>query len=172
MPGPVPGRRYPAYQFGEIVGIELLGILLDHEVVDDGTDVLTGHLPLVQGLIARLRERLRCRLTFRYPQISRSRLTISMAEAAASPPFVAGLGARSLNGLLDAVDGQHAEGDRDAVLSVTCAIPFTHSPATYSKCGVPPRITAPSATIASYSPLAAILSSTSGISKAPAVARW
>ena len=49
----------------------------------------------------------------------------------------------------------------------TVAIPFTHSPATYSKCGVPPLITAPKAIIASYFFVAATRCTTTGNSKAP-----
>src|SRR5690242_9915098 len=45
--------------------------------------------------------------------------------------------------------------------------PRAHSPATYSKCGVSPRITQPSAITAWYSPLAANLSAASGSSNAP-----
>ncbi len=49
----------------------------------------------------------------------------------------------------------------------TWARPLVHSPATYSKCGVPPRMTAPRAMMASYSPCCATFCATSGISKAP-----
>jgi hypothetical protein len=63
--------------------------------------------------------------------------------------LVAGLGAGALDGLLDAVHGEHAEGDGNVVARLTWAMPLVHSPATCSKCGVPPRITAPRAMIAS-----------------------
>ncbi|MNR24153.1 hypothetical protein D3C85_1412170 [compost metagenome] len=49
----------------------------------------------------------------------------------------------------------------------TWARPLVHSPATYSKCGVPPRMTAPRAMMAEYSPCWATFWATSGISKAP-----
>jgi len=49
----------------------------------------------------------------------------------------------------------------------TCPTPFDTSLATYSKCGVPPRITAPSATAASKRLLRATRRITAGISKVP-----
>ena len=46
--------------------------------------------------------------------------------------------------LVEVVGGQHAEHDRGGpVSSATRCRPAAHSPATYSKCGVSPRITAP-----------------------------
>src|ERR1051326_1103754 len=51
--------------------------------------------------------------------------------------------------------------------SATLPSPRAASPATYSKCGVSPRITQPSATLASNRFLAAPASATTGISKAP-----
>jgi hypothetical protein len=47
------------------------------------------------------------------------------------------------------------------------ARPLAHSPATKSKCGVPPRITAPRAMMASYLPVATSFLATSGSSQAP-----
>ena len=53
------------------------------------------------------------------------------------------------------------------VSSDTREIPAAHSPATKSKWGVSPRITAPRHTTASHSPEAARRCATSGISNAP-----
>ena len=53
------------------------------------------------------------------------------------------------------------------VSSEIFAIPFETSDATYSKCGVPPRMTTPSASTTSYLPDDAIFDATSGISNAP-----
>ena len=49
----------------------------------------------------------------------------------------------------------------------TCAKPLLHSPATKSKCGVPPRITAPIAIMASCLPFFATFFAAKGNSYAP-----
>src|SRR5262249_18227086 len=56
---------------------------------------------------------------------------------------------------------------RSCASSATRATPDAHSPATYSKCGVEPRITQPSAIAASKSPDSATWRSIAGISNAP-----
>src|SRR5690606_41280069 len=78
-----------------------------------------------------------------------SRLTISRADRAASAPLLPALvPERSMACSIEStVSTPNATGMPASI--DTCARPLVHSPATYSKCGVPPRITAPSAMIAS-----------------------
>jgi len=64
-------------------------------------------------------------------------------------PFVAGVHTRARARLLDVFQCENAEGDRHAGVAACLLQPAAHSPATYSKCGVSPRITQPRATIAS-----------------------
>ena len=68
--------------------------------------------------------------------------------------------------LLAVLDREHAERDRDAGVERARVKPAAHSPATYSKCAVSPRITAPMQTTASTAPDAAKRFATSGNSNA------
>src|SRR5260370_22199159 len=105
-----------------------------------------------------------------YPEVSlsrRSRSAISTAVMAASNPLLPPLPpARSIacSGVLQ-VSTLKATGT--PVSAATCASPLAASPATYSKCGVSPRITAPRQMIAWRRLLAASSRATSGISQEP-----
>src|SRR5690554_1106205 len=96
-----------------------------------------------------------------------SRLTISRADRAASAPLLPALvPERSMAcSMLSTVSTPKATGIPDS--RDTAPTPLTHSPATYSKCGVPPRMTAPRVMMASYCLRSATLRTISGISKAP-----
>src|SRR5690606_18246830 len=96
-----------------------------------------------------------------------SRLTISSADNAASTPLLPALvPERSMACSIEStVSTPKATGTPNCI--ETCAKPLVHSPDTYSKCGVPPRITAPKAIIAAYSLRSATFCATKGSSKAP-----
>ena len=68
-------------------------------------------------------------------------------------PLVPRLDPRAVNGLLQSVGGDDAVERRARPSpSPTCAMPFVTSPATYSKCGVCPRMTVPRQITASKRP--------------------
>src|SRR5690606_19683859 len=181
-------RRDPMQDLAEIGAIDIGEIVVDPELSLDLVQRMLGHVPLVQRLgrelagfaaLGALRwlDRIRRAWLPRAESFAlvpnhlasncASRLTISRADRAASAPLLQALvPERSMACSMEStVRTPKATGTPNSM--DTWARPLVHSPATYSKCGVPPRITAPRATIAEYSPCWATFCATSGISKAP-----
>ena len=103
----------------------------------------------------------------RFTAASRSNATISMAVAAASSPLWPSLPPRRSNACSRVFTVRTPKTTGTPVSSATREIPAAHSPATYSKCGVSPRTTAPMQMTASVAPDRASFRATSGSSNAP-----
>src|SRR5690606_37402705 len=164
-------RRHAVQQFVEILAINFLHIVVATELHLDIGQVIARQLPLVQRLqckTARLATRRRRALVNGIVhQSCLNRLTISMAVMAASAPlFPALVPERSIAcSMVSTVSTPKVTGM--PVLFCTLAIPLAASPATYLKCAVPPRITAPRVMMASTPPLSARRLAATGSSQAP-----
>src|SRR5690554_1078823 len=176
--------QHTVEQLVEVRSIHTHEGVVDAELCLDLVRSLARHVPLVEGLHAqgtrraaratlrRLGGRLRGVLTVVVVQAhltsrAASRLTISSAEKAASAPLLPALvPERSMACSMEStVSTPKATGTPYSM--DTWARPLVHSPATYSKWGVPPRITAPRAMMAAYSSRWATFWATRGSSKAP-----
>src|SRR3990167_2206518 len=177
--------RNTVEDFPKVSAINADKIIVDAELGFNFVYRLTGQVPLIQGLHGQTaRFAARSGLAFgrlfvglggmieiavktHLASSCASRLTISRADSAASAPLLPALvPERSMACSMEStVSTPKATGTPNSM--ETWARPLVHSPATYSKCGVPPRITAPRAMIASNSLRWAIFCATRGISKAP-----
>jgi len=77
-------------------------------------------------------------------------LAISIAFVAGVEAAVPGLGTRAFNRLFQVIGGDNAVSNGYARIQPDFAMPLETSLATYSKCGVAPRMTAPRQIMASY----------------------
>src|SRR5580698_2508274 len=103
----------------------------------------------------------------RCPYSRASRSAISSAVSMDSPPLLASVVAARSSAWSTVSTVRTPKITGTPVSSATRFRPRAHSPATYSKCGVSPRMTHPKAITASQRPLAASLRATTGSSNAP-----
>src|SRR5690606_26460813 len=170
--------RHAGQQLVEVGAIHLAEVVVGTKLRLDVEDRQVGHVPGIQRLQSQTAGLAtgrclgatggaRTLLTVHQASSCLVTLTVSKAAMAASAPLLPALvPERSMAcSMLSTVSTPKATGIPYS--SDTAPTPLTHSPATYSKCGVPPRMTAPRVMMASYCLRSATLRTISGISKAP-----